>query len=104
MADNRATSAAPAKAHILQRLPLELVELVVETLSLKDARSLSTVNKEWRKLVENRLFSHQTVRWPPALPQNTFEARRIRELCTHASISYSLREEGADLRQYTDDV
>ena len=42
--------------HIMQRLPIELVSIVIDRLHLRDAKSLSLVNKEWRQLSLARVF------------------------------------------------
>ena len=42
--------------HILQRLSVELVDLVLQHMELEDAKSLSMINKAWRKLAESNVL------------------------------------------------
>lgn len=52
-----------ASLHIMQRLPTELVSLVIERLPLPDAKSLSRVDKEWRELSLPRVFRQMRLPW-----------------------------------------
>ena len=52
----RSRSRPTTHPHILQRLPVELVELVIQHMDLKDAMQLSMTNKAWRKLAESNVL------------------------------------------------
>ena len=54
---------ASTSPHIMQRLPTELVSLVIDRLPLSDAKSLSLVDKEWRELSVQRVFRQMGLSW-----------------------------------------
>ena len=47
-------STSPPRPHILQRLPLELVELALAHLDTAELRRLSLVDKFWREQIPGR--------------------------------------------------